>query len=379
MSQTTEKKRRCIYCMQWKRSGKKESEFTKEHVINAAFVPGFGGQGQTLVGLVCDSCNQSFKDTLDVELTKKAPEALMRFISGNKSADRFHEFATKNAVTSSSVLLPDSNQNGAPVKVQFIDGKLVGDLAKPISLQRPDGSDPEHIGEQEFFLGAWKKLQEPKVNLTITAVPELLTLINDWMALKEIKFNILSEQSAEEAQRVPFGLKVSMTPLYRRAIAKTAFNYLAFVTKERLPNLIFDEQFDPIRTLILSGEEPKLEPVEKVQDPEPGLLEKATGLQHKLSIKVGKYKDSYCLVCDVQIFCFAVWRVFLVDDYMHIDPFIQVSHVWDWDTRTVAEIPNPLAGLAKAGNALKEGEAPVILTPTQREIQATNQSRIWTA
>lgn len=363
--------------MQWKRSGKKASEFSKEHVINAAFVPGFGGQGQTLVGLVCDSCNQSFKDTLDVEFTRKAPEGLMRFVSGDKSPDRFHEFTKNNAVTSSNVVLPDSNQNGAPVKVHYVDGKLVGDLAKPISLQRPDGSAPQHIGDQEFFLGAWKKLKEPNLSVTITADPDLLKLINDWMALKAIKFNILSEQSGEEIERVPFGLIISMTPLYRRAIAKTAFNYLAFVTKDRRPNFIFENQFDPIRALIRKGDEPRLEPVEKVQDPEPDLLEKATGLQHKLSIKVGRYRDSYCLVCDVQIFCFAVWRVFLVDDYMHIDPFIQVSHVWDWDTRTISELPNPLADLAKDASALKVEESPTILRPTQTGAQLTNKSCIW--
>src|SRR5208283_2416425 len=100
--------------------------------------------------------------------------------------------------------------------------------------------------------GGWKNLTRPGTQVKfIGEDKEQLQMLNSFMVENKIGFKLESETA--EPFTVEVALEIQMTDLYKRALAKTAFNYLAYVTRVNFPSHVFEERFNPIRRFIRYG------------------------------------------------------------------------------------------------------------------------------
>jgi|GEM_PF-2932707 len=367
--------RRCIYCLETKAyTGNAETGclFSAEHVINKAFVRGFAGQGQTLIDRVCHDCNQSFKDDqIDDEITRKGPEGLLRLVAGQKKKEKLFEFERNNNVTSFSAHSPGTIDNKAVVTVVHRNGRIEKDYPAQILYLEPDAEEPGQMSIDAFIGGDWKKLTKPGTLVKfIGEDKEQLQRLNSFMVANKIGFELESEST--EPFTVEVALEIQMTDLYKRALAKTAFNYLAFVTRVNFPSHVFEERFNTIRRFIRYGERPTQDPVVLRHPPEPGILDRTSGLKHRLKLYPGICQGEHLLLCNVQINSHAVWQVYLAYGYVELDSLVGCSHVWDCDTKQVSEESNEAKKYArqvKSFSLVSDGPSPII-RPTGAEVMA---------
>lgn len=370
----------CIYCLKEKTfstSSRVANEFSAEHVINRAFVEGFGGKGKTLIGRVCSDCNQSFKDTVDAEITLKGPEALMRFASGKKSVAEIGKFNSNNNVTIMSASLPGDIKHGSPIQAVNKAEKFAMGQAASIFYRLPDDESASSMSIKDFVWGGWKNFQIPNLEVRLEGANDAeLQFVNAWMKHKRINF-IAQAPYTDSPQVIPIDTTINLTHEYRRGLAKIAFNYLAYCTADRLPQFIFDKMFDPIRAYIYQGVQPKLEPIEMLVQPEAGIVEKTSGLKHHLRIGVTHYQNRPMLACNVQLMGFATWRVFLADDYTNLDLFVATAHTWDCDTYQITENLNEAKHYEAQTEAMKYVEPSMIIRPTNNDIAKVQDSKLF--
>lgn len=85
---------RCIYCLE----DKDDSGFAKrEHVLPEAF--GTFENNLTLIGVVCDACNQFFGDELELAFARDTPDGLERFTKGGKDPEEYKSLGARSSMT----------------------------------------------------------------------------------------------------------------------------------------------------------------------------------------------------------------------------------------------------------------------------------------
>jgi len=105
----------CIYCLVDSDSG-----FTKsEHVLPRAF--GKFEQNLTLIGVVCDDCNQFFGNELETPFARDTPDGLDRFILGGKNPDDYKSMGRRSSMR---FQIDQGQLAGAAVVQRPVDGVL---------------------------------------------------------------------------------------------------------------------------------------------------------------------------------------------------------------------------------------------------------------
>jgi hypothetical protein len=130
----------CIYCRST------TAPFTREHAINQAFgrfkmdaVNDF-----VLKDMVCQQCNQSFGDTIDLVLGRDSTAAILRYKFGLKSPAKAQELKYKRVALKFRVEGPFEG-------AYFELGSDVGGMNESCSqLSRPDWLEMEGIGENKM-------------------------------------------------------------------------------------------------------------------------------------------------------------------------------------------------------------------------------------
>lgn len=324
--------RRCVYCLTLKLytgSQRTGCQFNTEHVLNNAIVEGYT-QNLTLIGLVCAKCNKGFDDMgLDKAFTRHSPEAFARYLSGQKSLNRICEFEENNNLTTHKVL--DGILAGAHTLYRPEDGKAPN-LARA-QVIFTDRTPPESMAWAKVVEGGWKLLKASEFLLLPDSKVSLESM-REFLQTKGLKFEKIGEEINIENEKPMTAQETIPSDEYLRAIAKNAFNYLAYMMPKRLPEHIFEQCFDQMRKYILAGVwEGASEPVFKYEDALVNIFEQNTGLWHRMSLYPETINEKQCLVCDVQAFSGITWRVILAHNYPFSDLEFDFEHVWDCDLK----------------------------------------------
>lgn len=302
---------KCIYCLD-----EKGTEFFKksEHVIPQSF--GVFKNNLILKNAVCDSCNQFFGDNLELDLGRDSFEGISRYRYKVKPK---HDFKSVGKRSRLKMQVAEGPFKGAwayikyslqedkivlvPLpQVGFLDrssGKfkhfLIDEIPDKTSLEKEGfeldkqesirilGCDPEH---------ARARLQEKGM--------KLLNIQG------EIKY---PENSAKDRLCEVNG---RIDDIILRAIAKIAFNYLAYWER---PDFVMHSGFDQIREFIRYGQKQEYPMVHIMEKPiladEPIVGERRLG--HIVTVNWAE--DKISIVSQVTLFNLMTYCIFLARNF----------------------------------------------------------------
>ncbi len=241
----------CIYCLE----DKPASSFTKaDHVIPQSF--GAFKNNLTLQNTVCDDCNQYFGDQLELALARDSFEGLSRYEFGVKAPDQFKSVGKKTRITTKIAEGPwkgsfayreySQQQDQVVIKplpqIRFLQGDGSGYLYYPLS-EVPDKKTLDSLG---FDLSRPASMRILGAD-TKDAIGVLET--------KGIPFKIGGEIPANPPTEkdILCEVQASIDKTIFRAVAKIAFNYLAYWEGATFAR---QSTFNPIRDFVREGRQP---------------------------------------------------------------------------------------------------------------------------
>ncbi|MGB8294929.1 MAG: HNH endonuclease [Polyangia bacterium] len=245
--------RRCIYCLE----EKPPDDFNREHVIPQAFGR-FAGQSPTL-DCVCRLCNSSLGRELDESLSYKSIEGVHRFISGLRDAGQFR-----------------ADRASDIDRVEIGEGPLAGCVADFGSS--PDGTSVNMVPRPQ--VGFAKTEDGPFQWHPVGVLPTKEQLQKEFGPTPP-SIRVVGAADEREVQQelaskglmigemavghLPSGtayaeIVATITQKHLRAIAKIAFNYLAFVR----PGLAYLPEFNEVRRYVLAGADPSASTIQSI-------------------------------------------------------------------------------------------------------------------
>jgi HNH endonuclease len=250
---------RCIYCQQWRAL----DDYTKaEHVLPQAF--GKFRQNFTLNKVVCDRCNQYFGDHLEFFLGRDTLEGQMRFARGVKTPNDF-----KAVNTDSRMITRNAEGPFAGCYMQRYFSEEKGDIVVAPVPQAGFFLKPQN-GYRYFpvkelpsqselkALGFHKKHPRAIVTLGMD-----LPAAKAALATRGITFDVKGSEAIEPPPAtLECDVEVTVDHTIFRAIAKIAFNYVAFWEK---PAFVQQPAFDKLRRYIRWQHSPGFEAVRAVE------------------------------------------------------------------------------------------------------------------
>lgn len=235
----------CIYCLQTK----PPALFNSEHVIPKAFGL-FGTETFTLINKVCIGCNQELGDAIDNVLSRETLEGIHRFQHGAKSPKELKKFEYKKharnqtRVATSELLKGHelelvANENGTGLDYKLKDNY-------DVAFKTEDGSY-EFYYMNQLPDGEILKQKYPNCleGIKIINADKEYDIVQALSRIFNTKYELNEETHEGDSQ-----VKAIYTKEAFRAIAKIAFNYLAYFNDS---SLMIQEYFDPIRNFIAKG------------------------------------------------------------------------------------------------------------------------------
>ncbi len=249
----------CIYCT---KSKPLEQFAHTEHVIPKAFSKGFRGAltlTQTERPSVCDDCNQRFGESLEFALGRDTFEAVLRLQYGAKPAGEAGDVGQSRL----EITLPEDSKHG-PLRVEFRappSGDQPALIPKPQArfrrraggfvclteedlVEKDPTKDPE-IDTDEVFI-VWSG-DDPEAGERVRATLSAY-------GVKPKKWTDADDLPRAGTTEVEIEIRGIVDQVIARAIAKMAFNYLAWVSFGFDRQFALRDDFDPIRAFILHGE-----------------------------------------------------------------------------------------------------------------------------
>lgn len=230
----------CIYC----RKNEPEATFTKkEHVIPQSF--GKFKDNFTLES-VCDECNHSFGKELDSYLAHGTLEGIRRTDFGIETK------SNPPRDVSVRMEIQERPYTGLLVKREFSKdtNEFIVNPIPQVCFQKNDGTYDcfglEEIPEKKNFNDSEGRVFYLGKNFSD---------IERRLREKGHSITFLGEENIPIGKKPLIEIRAEIDKRTKRALAKIAFNYLAYHNKNHI-NLIFHEKFDPIRNFVLKGEEP---------------------------------------------------------------------------------------------------------------------------
>lgn len=214
----------CIYCEGSKRVG----EFDREHVLPEAF--GKFKDAPVLHDTVCKDCNQYFGNTVDNRLARGSLQGAVRYFRGIKPLRRFRDVDQKRVKLSAR----------APSQPTLRQAEFVGTpegeglaFTPGISYQSIFSNTKQFISLETLERGGWKKSDDiDRQHPVILSYSDAHVLERIQQALAQLKLGVEildTIDKTEAGQRVLVVVDAVIEDLLLyRAIAKIAFNYLAY-------------------------------------------------------------------------------------------------------------------------------------------------------
>lgn len=239
---------RCIYCL----NDKPADAFTKaEHVMPQAF--GRFQDNFTLNGIVCDDCNQYFGDNLEIDLGRDTVEGISRYEYGIRNPVDFKSLGKRSRLQNKKIA-------EGPLKGAFFyltySQELKQVTPKPlpqVGFQSKTSSDYTYFLLDDIPDKAELENQGLDYGANVRAFGDNFDEIEQALARKEIfpEFQKEIPLPDKKSEKLLVEYEASVDSIIRRAIAKIAFNYLAYWQGA---DFVLQDIFNPIRFYIRNGE-----------------------------------------------------------------------------------------------------------------------------
>jgi hypothetical protein len=329
---------RCIYCLR----DLPQSAFDRDHVVPQAF--GTFEPNNPVVTCVCKSCNKYFGDTLELFLGRDGLHALQRLQLGLKPLTS--GLSELGRVRLSFTVEMPGNWYGCHLEYREEDGELVVDLLPQVALARRDGAGWIIVTEHELA-DLERPLPadvEPSHGIRVfSRTPEMRDRLVTLLHARGIPFrqgDELSEPPPSEAGHVLMTTKFRIDPIIRRAIAKIAFNYLAWAVD---PPFVLHPDFTAVRAYIRDGTAPGYELVRPTNTP---TLTDDTVTRRQTAghlVTVAWVGGARHLLGQVALFNDIKYEVLLARNFRGVWRDIRSGHHFDVAQRTVT----PLIGVPR--------------------------------
>ena len=305
----------CIYC----KENKHRSLFTREHVLQEAFGL-YGTQTMTLINIVCKDCNSSFGEKIDRTLARDTIEGLARFRFGVKNINNeFREEYKKNIR-----LIIYGFLKGLEVIVIPLDGKLsIIPYKKDIGLRKTDGTydffDSEKISDKTLCKKTYPLHLDRIIILPVdNSIRVKQTLADRWG---------INDYKIPDYSNVEFDTLIERTASleHMRAIAKIAFNYLAYLYKNNI-QILLNPSFDLIRNFIKNGEG-KFYDFIKVSN--------ETSEQGNLHYITMEMKHDKAIVANVSLFTYYNYKIILTPYFPVFIPGLNSKSIFNNDIKKI--------------------------------------------
>lgn len=247
----------CIYC-----SAETTGVFrAAEHVVPRAFGTFDSREGNLTLHSVCEECNGYFGRHLEQFFARDSGDAFLRLLHGIKSPEEASEIGGRRVTFRFDC---DGLYKGAW-------GELVRNAEHGFGIQLMPQAGFRRDGEHSTRWYASHELLPDRVSefrrchVTLIGSPDEVHEFQE--RLKELGVDIACAEWTAEDPDHPSDDKIWVQTRYaidevvRRTIAKIAFNYLAWTTKE-FPDFVLRPQFDAIRRYIRYGIVPDWSPVQ---------------------------------------------------------------------------------------------------------------------
>ena len=322
---------KCSYCLQ----DKPNTSFTKtEHVIPQSF--GLFQNNFTLNRVVCDECNQYFGDNLEIDLGRDTFEGISRYEYGTRNPKDFKSLGKRSRLR---LKVAEGILKGALSYLAYSEGlnTVVGKPLPQVGFLEKGSLDYKYFPLDEIPNKAELEIQGLDYNSNVRAFGDSFEKVKQALADKGI-FPEFQEEitfAEGESDKWLFESEGSIDKTICRAIAKIAFNYLAYWQGA---GFVLQKVFDPIRFYIRKGEQGS-DPFVMVSNKsiladEPS--ERSRRLIHIATVNWAQ--NGVSIVSQVSLFNFLSYTVQLAKDYSGQIPNLRKGHFFNLGDHNIYEL-----------------------------------------
>jgi hypothetical protein len=301
---------KCVYCIR----DLSENMFTREHVFPESF--GVFRDNFTLLNKVCHHCNQYFGNILELNLARDSLEGIKRYDFKINRSKEIKNLGRKSGLV---IKVAEGILKGAYAFLTFSP-----EQDKPIIKPLPQVGFRKIDSGEYVFYPLWKiprkaELNEsefdankPKGILILGCKVEEAEKKLDEKGFK-IKFGEEAQSGLEKANNtLECKIEWPIDDTIRRAVAKIAFNYLAFWEGVKF---VLNEKFDPIRRYIRWGE--KIDYPFVLVDSNPILADEPKAGRSRLGhvITINWASDNFSILSQISVLNLLRYRVSLAKNF----------------------------------------------------------------
>ncbi|MCK5608711.1 hypothetical protein KAR91_42935 [Candidatus Pacearchaeota archaeon] len=331
------KKAKCIYCLKLKPI----QEFShREHVLPESF--GAFENNFVLTETVCNKCNKFFGDNLELNLGRDSIEGILRFQYETKLAEEFKSLGKRS---STYMRVPDGPFEGAFVYFEYSDdaNDIVIRPLPQIGFLEHKSKKPtwyliHEIPKKDELLNKDVDFKKKDSIQILACDPDRAVFL---LKEKGIEINNFKKKGQFNLERTSAGypLRISsvLDDIKLRAIAKIAFNYLAYWEKS---SFVLDRNFDVIRKFILKGERPTYEII--YANSASILIDERFSEKRRIGhiITVNWASDNVSIIGQVSLFNFIKYQICLSREFSGEKRKIGRGHLFNLRDRKILEMGN---------------------------------------
>ncbi len=315
----------CIYCRR-----ESTARFPREHVIPKAF-----GRFKNNLTLrcVCGQCNTDFGKALELFLTRDSVEALLRIRYGLKTKSRLKVGRGALVVR---VTVP-GDWCGARLSVwrDETDGSMKSEPLPQVAFRKNGETEWEWFLENELEkVERWQRFRIDAETKIFGQPDAVVERIFENLAQGGLVFKKKGEFEKHGGD-VPVYADRTLDDIIFRAVAKIAFNFLAYIEGV---DFALRADFDPIRDYIRLGTKPPLVPVIVTNIPillgDDRLYRQTNG--HGIILDWNRGMTG--IVCQVSLFNHLTYHVALCPNYSGVLFPISAGRHFDLNARTISEV-----------------------------------------
>lgn len=240
----------CIYC----KKNKPQALFNKEHVLPRAF--GDFKDNLVLKNTVCEECNSFLGKELDLHLARGTFEGFKRQ-QKTKAPNEIYKLTAKQKIEFRLKQGPYAGLHITP-RYHTKEGELIFDFSPQVGFKKIGESSYDYflinnLPAKESLLGKYDLSNSAgTIILPVEAKEDAVKALNSiGVKFKNSKISPLGLKN-NEVTSVKISWKIDES--IKRAVAKIAFNYLAYFND---PGLLQHKDFDPIRNYIYLNVKPE--------------------------------------------------------------------------------------------------------------------------
>ncbi len=322
---------KCIYCLEIK----SDNSFTKaEHVLPQAF--GLFQNNFTLTGVVCDECNQYFGDKLEIDLGRDTFEGISRYKYG---IQRPKDFKTLGKRSRFRIKVAEGPVKGSLSYLEYSQ-KLNTVVIKPlpqVGFLNKGSLNYNYFLLEEIPNKTDLEIQGLNYSSNVRALGNDFEEIQRALANKGIHPEFQTEIvfTKEESDTWLVEVEGSIDKTIYRAIAKTAFNYLAYWQGS---DFVLQEIFDSIRHYIRKGKQER-DPFVMVRN-QNILADESSQESIRLAhiITVNWAQDDTTIISQVSLFNILSYTVQLARNYTSEKSNLRKGHFFNLGDHKIFEL-----------------------------------------